>query len=559
MKLSLRAKTVLGIAIIEGFMLVLLVMMLLDFIRETNTDSMERRGESIARLFATTTQDAVLSYDLASLDSFVREVMNNPGMVYARVLTDDDVLLAQAGDIGRFTESARVVDAENPSHVFVAEALIRAGGAVYGKVQVGLDTSEIEAAVADARHWSTLIVMLEMGLVAAFSTLLGLYLTRRLNELRQAAERVSTGQLDVNIPESGSDETALVSRTFNLMVRNLRQSRIRAEQYQQELEQLNAGLEQRVQARTEELRSRNDELERANSSIRAQQARLVQSERLASVGQLAAGVAHEINNPVAYVYSNLQALISYQTAFAAMRKSCEQLLTSAELGSHPQVQALAAALDDQDIDYLLEDLPDLLQDSIDGCRRITEIVSALNEFSRGGSSTRWVETDLNRCITTTIRMVRAQFKYQQVDIETDLQPLPEVLCAEGQIKQVLLNLLVNAAYACKEQGRISISSVLDEAAQRIRVSVRDTGCGIDADDLARLFDPFYTTKPVGEGTGLGLAIAYSIVQEHEGDLEVTSTPGQGSCFTLVLPRRPSQPLSDLSGWRSEAEGQSGRG
>ncbi len=119
-----------------------------------------------------------------------------------------------------------------------------------------------------------------------------------------------------------------------------------------------------------------------------------------------------------------------------------------------------------------------------------------------------------------------------------------MLCAEGQIKQVLLNLLVNAAYACQEQGRISISSALDEVAQQARISVRDTGCGIDADDLARLFDPFYTTKPVGEGTGLGLAIAYSIVQEHQGELEVTSTPGQGSCFTLVLPLFPSQPEAD---------------
>lgn len=544
MRLSLRAKTVLGIAIIEGFMLVLLVMMLLDFIRDTNAEGMVRRGESIARLFATTTQDAVLSYDLASLDSFVREVMKNPGLVYARVLTDDDVPLAEAGEIERLAETAAIVDGDDLDPVFAAEALIRVGDVVYGKVQVGLDTSEIDVAVADARRWSTLIVMLEMGLVAAFSILLGLYLTRRLNELRQAAEQVSAGQLEVSLSETGSDETALVSRTFNLMVHNLRQSRLQAEQYQQELEQLNAGLEQRVQARTEELRKRNEELEQANSSIRAQQARLVQSERLASVGQLAAGVAHEINNPVAYVYSNLQALLSYQAAFAAMRLSCEPVLACRTLESHPEVQALSATLDDQEIDYLLEDLPDLLQDSIDGCRRITEIVSALNEFSRGGSSPRWVATDLNRCITTTVRMLRAQFKYQQVAIETALSPLPEVLCAEGQIKQVLLNLLVNAAYACQEQGRISISSALDEVAQQARISVRDTGCGIDADDLARLFDPFYTTKPVGEGTGLGLAIAYSIVQEHQGELEVTSTPGQGSCFTLVLPLCPSQPAAD---------------
>ncbi len=148
MRLSLRAKTVLGIAIIEGFMLVLLVMMLLDFIRDTNAEGMVRRGESIARLFATTTQDAALSYDLASLDSFVREVMKNPGLVYARVLTDDDVPLAEAGETERLAETADIAAGDDLDPVFAAEALIRVGDVVYGKVQVGLDTSEIDVAVA---------------------------------------------------------------------------------------------------------------------------------------------------------------------------------------------------------------------------------------------------------------------------------------------------------------------------------------------------------------------------------------------------------------------------
>jgi hemerythrin-like metal-binding protein len=267
----------------------------------------------------------------------------------------------------------------------------------------------------------------------------------------------------------------------------------------------------------------NRELARANVELEARVAErtreLLQAEKMASIGQLAAGVAHEINNPIGFVNSNLGTLNHY----------VEQLLRLAELGvSVPAGQALAAEID---FDFMRSDLPGLLKDSREGLERVRKIVADLKDFSHVDEA-EWQEADLLAGLESTLNVVAHELKYK-AEIVRLLAPLPPVRCIPAQINQVFMNLLVNAAQAIAEHGVITLRS--GQAGERVWVEIADTGSGMDETTRRRLFEPFYTTKPVGTGTGLGLSVTWEIMQQHGGTLDVTSAPGQGSSFRVWLP------------------------
>ena len=276
---------------------------------------------------------------------------------------------------------------------------------------------------------------------------------------------------------------------------------------------------------------KNAELSELNAKLSQAQAQLLQAEKLASIGQLAAGVAHEINNPIGYIFSNFQRLEEYLKDLFAML-SAYQAAESTQ-GSPETAAELAALRERVELDYLKEDIPMLMAESKEGIARVRRIVQGLKDFSRVDGYQDWQRVDLHRCIDSTLNIANNEIKYK-ADVVREYGPIPEVECMPSQINQVILNLLVNAAHAIGEKrGRITIRTGSDE--EHVWFAVTDTGRGIAKEIQSRIFDPFFTTKPVGEGTGLGLSLCYGIVQEHLGRIDVESEPGRGTTFRVTLP------------------------
>ncbi|WP_286237202.1 HAMP domain-containing sensor histidine kinase [Neptuniibacter halophilus] len=545
--MSLRLKTIIGVAAIEAILLLLLVTMTLDYLRTTNYEGINKRAQTTATLFATTAKDAVLSYDLASLESFVQEVLKNPDLIYARVLGPQQQVFASAGDNAALNRPF-IADGEVEAvhdGIFDTYAEIREGGVVYGRVELGLDIHLLRGTIEEAERRSVMIAALEMGLVALFSLILGTYLTRQLQVLTRAAKKISSGELDIQIPVKGRDEVADVAMAFNAMALNLKEASQRRDQYELALQELNRSLEDRVQKRTRQLEEKNHELERANAEIKNAQARLLQSEKMASIGVLAAGVAHEINNPLGFVMSNLATLDHYVVNYRTLIQEYETLSAlESDEARQAQREKIALLRDEYDLEFMNEDLDELLKDTHEGSVRVREIVKGLKAFSHVDQSEERQWADINECIETTLKVANNELKYH-CEVETDLGDIPQVNCMPGHIKQVILNMLLNAGHAIKERGLIRVETLQQGA--HVAIRIRDNGCGIAEDEMSKLFDPFFTTKEVGEGTGLGLAISYGIiVEDHGGEIQVESQLGEGTCFTLLLPVEPqnqSEPLN----------------
>ncbi len=539
--MSLRLKTIIGVAAIEAVLLVLLITTVLRFMYGAGEAAISEHARTTATLFATTTKDAVLSFDLASLESFVDEVLQNKGLMYARVIDSNGNVFAERAVPGfellQFQADRNLKSVSDGVYDTFAE--ISEGGRIYGRVEIGISTAEIEQSLADTGRMSASIALFEMLLVALFSYLLGTYLTRQLHALRYAARKIATGDFDHHVPISGRDDVAEVAMAFNTMVDDLKEAEKQRLKYQRELESLNVELEQRVEKRTAQLSKKHDELNIAYEKLKTTQQQLVQSEKLASVGQLAAGVAHEINNPIGFINGNLDTLKEYTDCYHQLLENYAALVQAVTTGSNDEQKRLLAEItelcEQEDIDFLREDIPDLLSDSIDGCKRVSEIVQSLKSFSRvDGASEE--SADLNECVRSTLKMVNSELKYN-CEIVTQLNPVPSVSGNSGPINQVITNLLVNAGQAIKQKGSAKGKLTVETEVVGINVVLRviDSGVGIAEDQLPNLFTPFYTTKPVGEGTGLGLSISYGIIKDLDGRIDVTSTVGEGTTVTISLP------------------------
>ena len=284
------------------------------------------------------------------------------------------------------------------------------------------------------------------------------------------------------------------------------------------------------------LQRANQELRALNESLRSAQDQLLQSERLASIGQLAAGVAHEINNPIGYVFSNFGTLEAYLERLFEMLEAYEE--AEAALAGSNIATKLATLRARVELDFLMQDIPMLMSESKEGLSRVRKIVQDLKEFSRVDTHQEWVWASLHRGIDSTLNIVANEIKYR-ADVRREYGALPDIECLPSELNQVFLNLLVNAAQAIgPRRGLIVVRSGDD--GDEVWVEVEDDGSGIAPEHLVRVFDPFFTTKPVGRGTGLGLSLSYGIVQKHHGRIDVRSEPGRGSCFRVTLPvRRPS--------------------
>jgi signal transduction histidine kinase len=272
-----------------------------------------------------------------------------------------------------------------------------------------------------------------------------------------------------------------------------------------------------------------DALEAANRALRETQTALVQSEKMAGLGQLAAGVAHEINNPIAFVANNLAILQREMKDVCGLVAEYRKRLSQSDPGG---AEALRQVEEEMDLDFVEKNRTRQFQASLEGLRRVTDIVRNLSDFARLNHAER-KEFDLNAALHNTLEMLVFEKKKRMIDFVTSFGDVPPIDGYPGKINQVLLNIILNAMQACQRNGRVEIATFV--ATEAACVEVRDNGCGIAPEHRARLFDPFFTTKPVGEGTGLGLSISFGIIREHGGAIEVESTLGAGSTFRIRLP------------------------
>lgn len=293
-----------------------------------------------------------------------------------------------------------------------------------------------------------------------------------------------------------------------------------------------SGLEQTVAERASDILRTNTALQFEIKERKLLESQLIQSEKLASIGQLAAGVAHEINNPIGYIFSNFGTLENYLHTLIGVLDTYEKLEDS--LYSPEAAGQLQNLRNTVEMTYLKEDIPELMRETKEGVNRVRKIVQDLKDFSRIDSDQQWGPADLHAGIDSTLNIIASELKYV-ADVVKEYGQIPEVECLGSQINQVFMNLLVNAAHASgPERGTITIRTGQTDA-DAVWIEVADTGCGIAPANLPRIFDPFFTTKPVGKGTGLGLSMSYGIIKKHKGNIEVRSTSGQGTTFRVTLP------------------------
>lgn len=285
-------------------------------------------------------------------------------------------------------------------------------------------------------------------------------------------------------------------------------------------------LEERVQQRTAEL-------EKANRELQDTQSQLILAAKMASLGELSAGIAHEINNPIGYIRSNMSSLRDYTDNIT--------LLLEAYVKAEPLIrdratqETLQTLRKEIQLDFLIEDAPLLIQDALTGAERVKQIASDLKIFSHPEQHN-WDALDLHECFNSVLNIVNSEVRYK-ADIRLFIaNDVPTIECIKPQIYQVMTNLLVNAAQSIEDHGTIDIQVNLPiRPNNRVKIVISDTGCGMSADISNKIFDPFFTTKAVGEGTGLGLSVSYGIIESHHGHISVESTRGKGTRFTLLLP------------------------
>ncbi len=348
-----------------------------------------------------------------------------------------------------------------------------------------------------------IIFLLVITILITSSTII-----RPLRELLEALQDLQDGDKMVEIPIKSETEIGLLTQSFNQMSRKVSEARI-------------------------DLKKKIAELEKANSEIKDTQSRLVHSSKMVSLGQLVAGVAHELNNPIGFIYSNMGHLRDYS----------DKLLKLAEI-AEKDPGSIEKAKKDLEIDFIKEDLPKLVASCEDGARRTRDIVLGLRNFSRLEES-KLKQVDINESIDSTLNLLSGEIK-NRVQVLKEYGALPLVNCYSNQINQVIMNILTNALQAIEGPGNIWITTKLIERIGRqkiVNISIQDSGKGMTSEVMEKIFDPFFSTKGVGQGTGLGLSISYGIIQSHGGDITVRSQVGIGTEFVITLPIEFTSPVS----------------
>ncbi len=346
------------------------------------------------------------------------------------------------------------------------------------------------------------------------ATLLAKQVTKPVEELVLGVWEFSKGNLEYRTSIKTDDEIGILAKAFNYMA--------------EKLNDLYTSLEQKVQERTVQLSSKNEELNKAYDELKDAQALLVHNEKMRSLGELVAGVAHELNNPINFIYGNMTHLNEYTENLMEIISKYEEFESKLDDEDLKEIEDFK---EEVEYDFIKEDVSDLIKSCIEGADRSKNIVLELKNFSRLDQGV-VKEIDINESIDSTLSILNNKYK-NKINLIKEYGKLPKVTCYAGQINQVFMNILDNAAQAIKNTGDVYIRTRIEE--NNAVIEIEDTGSGIDTETLPKIFDPFFTTKEVGSGTGLGLSVSYKIVKSHNGSIDVESEVGKGTKFTVKIP------------------------
>jgi len=322
-----------------------------------------------------------------------------------------------------------------------------------------------------------------------------------------------------------TDDVPIGFRGISRDVTQRRQMEAALKKNQEELIRKNSEIE----ANRKDIQFALEKLEKTHEELKTSQLKILQQEKMALIGQLAAGVAHEVNNPMSFILSNLGTLDKYIHRLMDFIQAQSEAIKSFKDAA--AVRKINKKREELKLDYVIEDVKNLIKESLDGSERVKKIVHELNCFSRMDEG-EYKNADINECIDSAITIVWNELKYK-CTLEKDYGKLPLIKCYAGQMSQIFVNLLINAVNSIVKKGIINIKTWYKD--DSIWMEVSDTGCGIPQKNLARIFEPFFTTKDVGKGTGLGLSITYEIVQRHKGEITVKSEVGKGTSFMIKIP------------------------
>ncbi len=387
-------------------------------------------------------------------------------------------------------------------------------------VGVGIDHKDIFRPIVRLAWWLAGISLTLAVLVVLSTFLLAQSITAPLKNLIRTAQTIAQGNLSQRVNVRSWDEVGVLGSTFNDMARAL-------ESRERQLQELNRNLEKIVRQRTMELEKSHDALKQAYVDLQNAQEQLVQTEKMASLGQLVAGIAHEIKNPLNFIYGNTGFLNDYTVKLQALLEEVEKL-PSLSAQDREKVENLKETYN---YSFIKEDLRTLIDNFSEGARRINNIVSDLRTFSRMDTET-ISEVDLHAALEISLNLLRNQYK-NRVTIHKEYGNIPKIQGYSGKLNQVFMNLLSNAFHAIRDQGDVWIRTRSSNGT--VELEIEDNGSGIPKEYLNRIFEPFFTTKPVGQGTGLGLSISYGIIEQHRGRIHVSSVVNKGSTFTVRLP------------------------
>ncbi|WP_137168172.1 sensor histidine kinase [Salinimonas lutimaris] len=527
MRLSFQWKVIVVVALIQTLVLAGGLAIFASYQQEWSSRQLTLEARHIASTFARDNSLQLMQKNISELAEHAQDYMSTFELAQFTVLDNKGMALLnqQAANIA-------------PGQREVLNVPYSTADGIAGSITIGLSRAAFDSYFEQLMVLAIGAGFVQVFLVSLATRYLSHVINRKLTILREGARdiRQSVEQRvppKTRIPLTGKGELAQLALAFNELSDALQATSDSRYQAQLDLEALNKNLESEVMKRTSLLQHKTRLLEAANRELKETQAQLLQAEKMASVGQLAAGVAHEINNPVGFVGSNISTLADYIAAYQRIIGLLSQALDN-DAPTPAQWQQLQHIFDELDIAFINEDIGPLIEESGEGLERVGEIVRGLKLFSRVDSDERQA-VSVNDVIRTTLSMVNNQLKYI-CTVELKLSDIPPVTINVGKITQVLTNLFINAGQAIEateKQGMVTITTAVEEDMLSIRVT--DTGHGIKQEHLDKLFNPFFTTKPEGKGTGLGLSISYTIIEEHGGTISAESQEGKGSEFIVRLP------------------------